>query len=80
MNHYLPDTNDQHSLQYFGENEVTVHKTDTVLKAGTILMILALGCCVYFYGISHRTEKNLSERTLIAKPLIDGFIHSWGIQ
>jgi hypothetical protein len=79
MNHYLPDINDQHSLPYFGEDVVIVHKSDALLKVGTMLMIFALVCCVYFYGINHRAEKNLTNRMLIAKPLIDGFHHSRGI-
>lgn len=75
MNHILPDYRNRRAFHLNGEDQVFIHKSDALIKAGTLLLILAMGCCVYFYGINHRTEKNY-HNNLMVKPLIDGFLHN----
>lgn len=79
MNHIFPDYRHQRAYRSFGEDQVFIRKSDSLIKASTLLLILAMGCCVYFYGVNHRADKNY-QNNLMVKPLIDGFLHNQGTE
>lgn len=63
-----------------GEDRIDIHSRDKLVKAGTILLIIAMGCLVYFYGMNQRMGKNNQQPSSMVKPLTDGFLHNHEIQ
>ena len=79
MHHVLPD-NRRKVFRSYGEDCIDIHKGDRLATASTLLLIFALGCCIYLYGMNQRAEKNLTNPSSMIRSQHDVSLRSQGIQ